>query len=160
MRQIRFRFGGASSVLLLLGFPAATSAQEDVFGRVAGTWRWEYRADDCQENPHTISFSEDRRFMILSYPLSKDTHTVRYEILAIGPSAIRGKMLGETRTTPAGQTVVWDLVLVTPDSYCWHRTDWAPDGCTRLNVRCPVRGAVGPPNWRLLLAGAPVAGGH
>jgi pimeloyl-ACP methyl ester carboxylesterase len=33
---------------------------------------------------------------------------------------------GETRKTESGDRVVWDLILLSPDSYCWRRTDWPP----------------------------------
>ena len=37
--------------------------------------------------------------------------------------------------------VVWDLVLTSPDSYRWHRTDWPARGYTPEVVRCGSRAA-------------------
>jgi hypothetical protein len=78
--------------------------------------------------------------MILRYPQPIDSATgqreVRYEIRDVTPSRNRAFMEGETRTTAAGALVVWDLVLTSPNSYRWHRTDWRPSGYTQEIVRC------------------------
>ena len=61
---------------------------------------------------------------------------VRYRVLQSEPD-LRMAIEGETRMTPTGELVVWDLVLLSPDRYCWHRTDWPHGGCTKAIVRCP-----------------------
>jgi hypothetical protein len=61
-----------------------------------------------------------------------------YDIEQIAPSRIRGTIRGETRTTDAGVPVVWDLVITSPDSYAWHRTDWSTLSLTDAIRRCPA----------------------
>jgi hypothetical protein len=62
--------------------------------------------------------------------------TVRYRVLQSEPN-LRMVIEGETRKTAAGEPVVWDLVLLSNDQFCWHRTDWSPGACTKAIVRCP-----------------------
>lgn len=59
-----------------------------------------------------------------------------YEVIAYTPDSIRLFLVGETRRTSAGELVLWDLVLVSADAYCWHRSDWPQGGCTKRIVRC------------------------
>ena len=56
--------------------------------------------------------------------------------LRVAAADVRGFMLGETRRTPAGELVVWELVLFSPTSYRWHRTDWPETGFTPEVIRC------------------------
>jgi hypothetical protein len=65
-----------------------------------------------------------------------ETMTSRYRILSDSPH-LRVLLEGETRRNPAtNRLVLWDLVLVTPDQYCWHRADGKPGSCSRRIVRC------------------------
>jgi len=59
-----------------------------------------------------------------------------YQVLSESPDSLRMRIVGETRRTHAGEPVVWDLVLLSRDSYCWHRTDWPSQGCTGRVLRC------------------------
>lgn len=59
-----------------------------------------------------------------------------YEIREHARNRIRGFIRGETRRTPDGELVVWDLVLSSPNTYRWHRTDWPWDGYTKEVLRC------------------------
>jgi hypothetical protein len=114
----------------------------DVFRVVEGTWDWAHHENRCQEDPHSITFTPDRAFMILTFvqPDTLEDGTLkrewRYEIRGHTRSIVRGFIHGETRTTPAGELVVWDLVLMDPDTYRWHRTDWEEGGYTGEVVRC------------------------
>ena len=128
-------------VPLLACAPATqqVSRASTIFERVEGQWGWIADGLGCRDNPHTIAFTADRRQMIFSYP--RDTargRETRYEIRAYDDSTIRGFIASppETRRTLNGDLVVWDLVLVAPDVYHWHRTDWPPGGYTRAIVRC------------------------
>lgn len=56
----------------------------------------------------------------------------------MSPTTIRGFITDETRKTPDGRLVVWDLVLTSRNSYAWHRTDWAPGSYTAELRRCPA----------------------
>ena len=105
----------------------------------AGTWGFGVEGASCDDNPHTIEFSADGQFMFLRYSQTVDGEpppVTKYELLGEGPGFMRMAMKGETRTTDEGEPVKWDMVLLTPDSYCWHRTDWQEGGCTQPAHRC------------------------
>jgi hypothetical protein len=63
---------------------------------------------------------------------------VRYEVREHSDKAIRLFMVqpAESRGTDAGELVVWDLILVSRDTYRWRRLDWPASGRTRDVVRC------------------------
>src|SRR5690349_18055410 len=90
----------------------------DVYAVVSGTWNWADRTRGCDDNPFTLSFSPDRETMLLRYarPPEGGVREVRYELRAVTRSGVRGAITGETRLTPAGEPVVWDLVLTSPDT--------------------------------------------
>lgn len=121
-----------------------------MFDYAAGVWDTARGDSTCLENRHEISFSPDRSAMVLTFEgpldsLSNDPN-VRYRILAHGhgildelPYVVRASMNGETRTTEAGELVIWDLVMATPNRYHWHRTDWPDLGVTNAVIRCAGR---------------------
>lgn len=136
-------FAVASAPLLRRAIDVApydVPATTDVFSVAQGTWGW--RRGECDTNPHTISFSPDRRYMLLAFakPVKAATgvtqDTFRYEVRRSTRSSIRGFLLGETRRTDRGDLVVWDLVLSSRDTYRWHRTDWADGLYTSEVARC------------------------
>lgn len=122
--------------------PYVVPDSTDVFKVAAGTWDWSGADGFCRDDPHTITFSPDRKFMILTFanPDTADDGTVkrdfRYEIRGHTRNSIRGFIQGETRRTDGGELVVWDLVLMSPDVYRWHRTDWEEGGLTKPVLRC------------------------
>jgi hypothetical protein len=130
--------------------PAPTPAESQsltVFDFAMGTWDWAKGETTCTGNKHRISFSKDRQEMLLTFEEPIDTATsqriVVYRVVAAGsqlhpelPFVIRAAMEDETRTTAAGDTVVWDLIMATPNRYHWHRTDWPQMGITGAVVRC------------------------
>ena len=106
----------------------------------AGVWGFEAKGASCKDNPHTISFSPDGTEMTLRYSKSFDESPpvqARYKILADGEDYLRMSMYNEDRKTDSGELVVWDLLMLSYDSYCWHRTDWSENGCTQPASRCP-----------------------
>jgi hypothetical protein len=117
-------------------------ADEDIRDVVSGTWDWSKVDDVCQSDMTTFSFSDADDTMILTHPmpivafdgLMHDTFT--YDILEASRNHIRGAIRGETRLTREGVPVVWDLVLTSRHSFCWHRTDWDRESCTDELVRC------------------------
>jgi hypothetical protein len=126
---------------------AASTSAPTVFDLAVGTWDWAKGDSTCQGDRHGISFSPDRREMLLTFDESLDTaskqRVVTYRILAAGskihpevPFVIRAAMEGETRRTDAGELVVWDLILATPNRYHWHRTDWPNLAITGAIIRC------------------------
>jgi hypothetical protein len=116
----------------------------------SGKWGFDVDGVRCGENPHTIEFLPDGRTMTLSYEKGVDDAprlVATYTLIGEGPGCMRMKLQGETRETESGDLVQWDLVFLSPDSYCWHRTDWQEGGCTQPAVRCsvtpdrPIKGA-------------------
>jgi hypothetical protein len=106
---------------------------------VTGTWGTEFEGAKCSDNPHTLTFSAGGQMMTLAYAksLNADPPTkVEYQIIGEGKGFIRMQKLTETETGGDGQLVMWDIVLLGPDSFCWHRSDWADDGCTKPITRC------------------------
>lgn len=116
--------------------------QSDIFSAVAGTWDWSGADGFCSINPHTITFSPDHDVMMLRFrepwtdSVGIEHQVAEYEIREHTRNRIRGFIRGETRRTPDGRLVVWDLVLTGPDVYRWHRTDWAVGGYTKDVLRC------------------------
>lgn len=106
----------------------------------SGAWGWEVDSATCDDNPHTIEFSPDRKTMTLRYAVGVEDQppmVATYSVIEQSANYLRMKMSGETRLDPDGETVVWDLVLLSADSYCWHRSDWQEGGCTQPATRCP-----------------------
>ncbi|MEZ4217342.1 MAG: hypothetical protein R3E88_12740 [Myxococcota bacterium] len=109
----------------------------------AGTWGWTELGPSCAENPHSITFSADHEFMELQMrdPTTarwgETVQTVRYRVLGwTREGHLRTQIIGEKETAPDGSLLVWDLVRLSPDRYCWHRADWALDECTAPMERC------------------------
>jgi len=57
----------------------------------------------------------------------KEYRQVRYQILAVSGDKATLSLENETRKTPEGFPVVWELVLVEPAQYRW-RASHAPPG--------------------------------
>ena len=117
---------------------------EGFFTIASGAWDWEGADSLCVANPHTISFSPDHAVMYLAHRVpwtdsaGKEHRVAVYDIQDHSPSQVRGLIRGETRRTEAGDPVVWDLILTSPNSYAWHRTDWPSSGRTKGVRRCPA----------------------
>lgn len=132
----------ALAVTVYFLYTRAYPGEGDVFAEVEGRWAWTGREGGCVSDWHRITFSPDHRVMMItnSKPYERadgawDSVAV-YDIVAHGPGWIRGAIRGETRLTPEGEPVVWDLVLRAPDRYAWHRTDWYRGGYTAAVRRC------------------------
>lgn len=115
-----------------------------VFSQATGTWDWSTSEGFCVNNPHTISFSPDHAVMMItsrrpwSDSIADTSRVAIYDISEHTTSYIRGAIRGESRVTPAGEPVVWDLILTSRDSYSWHRTDWLFNAKTGDIKRCPA----------------------
>jgi hypothetical protein len=102
----------------------------DMYVLAAGTWDWSGAEEFCEKNPHTISFSPDKKVMSIRHkePWTDSAGVVHrvaeYDLEEVTPRHLRGQIRGERRQTPAGEPVVWDLVPTSRDSYRWHRVDW------------------------------------
>ena len=123
--------------------PYVVPAGSDIFAAVQGRWAWTTKVGGCTNDWHRISFTPDRNVMTIAsskpYKTADGTFdsVAVYDVVAHTQSWIRGAIRGETRLTPDGRPVVWDLVLRSADRYVWHRTDWALGGYTREVKRCP-----------------------
>lgn len=124
----------------LIAVPAA--ARDPLLGHFEGTWGTPGTVGSCEENASTIRFSEDGTQMAISYsqPVPGFDETPRtdftYQVLGVAGSSVRMSLDGEVRTTPSGNLVIWDLVRLSGEAYCWHRADWEPDVCTPPRIRC------------------------
>ncbi|MFL5560733.1 MAG: hypothetical protein ACJ79K_04575 [Gemmatimonadaceae bacterium] len=119
--------------------PYAVKPPDDIFHVAEGTWGRTVGAKTCTNGPQRISFTADRSMMVIEY--ADDSGAVRkarYELRSVSPTTIRGFIIDETRKTPEGTLVVWDLVLTSRDSFAWHRTDWSPGAYTAEMRRCPA----------------------
>jgi len=127
--------------------PPAHSRKLSVYGLAEGTWDWAHGDSTCLGNRHTISFSPDHKDMLITFEQPADTassqRVFRYRITAAGdgvlpdlPFVIRAKMEGEDRKTDSGETVVWDMIMASPNRYHWHRMDWPGVGVTGAVIRC------------------------
>jgi hypothetical protein len=62
----------------------------------------------------------------------------RYRILSVGESSIRVALENEPRLDPNGKPVVWHIVVVDDETYCWGRDDWPKGLCTPPRKRCRI----------------------
>lgn len=106
-----------------------------------GTWGW--NSDQCENNPMTISFSEDGRYMYHDSPKGmyttdkeKSTERAIYVVHTQSEKYLVTSLESEDRKDDRGNLVSWDLVIQTSDSFCWHRADWKEGSCTKSMVRC------------------------
>lgn len=123
----------------LLRRPAYEVSDVDIAKVVVGRWDWSTRLNPCSDSTHTIAVSDDKKVMTITqdYLPASDTDRVAvYDIQRLSRSSLRGAIRGETRRTDDGVPVVWDLVLLGPTEYHWHRTDWNAWGYTASIIRC------------------------
>jgi uncharacterized protein len=121
-------------------------ADSAIFRTAAGTWDWSKGDSTCTTSRrHSISFSPDFREMRIRFAVAEPGRdsVYRYRIFGVGDNVvagwervIRAAMEGETRTTANGALAVWDLVLMSPNRFHWHRTDWDQANLTDAVVRC------------------------
>ncbi|MCW8196739.1 hypothetical protein F6455_18255 [Proteobacteria bacterium 005FR1] len=120
--------------------PPGTSANQDLRKTLTGAWAW--NEEQCAADPIRISFSEDGSLMyhrnkkgLYLGDKSSPKERVVYQILAASERGMRTMIEGEDRKTPEGDTVGWDLILLSDDAFCWHRWDW-PEECTQPLISC------------------------
>ncbi len=119
--------------------PYEVKPPDDVFQVAAGTWGWGTGERACAKSPQRVTFTPDHSVMLIESANDSGGMTVtQYTLQWSSPSTIRGLITDETRLTPEGQPVVWDLVLMSPNTFRWHRTDWARGAFTGELTRCPV----------------------
>jgi len=122
--------------------PYLVAEGTDIRDVVAGRWSWTTEKPPCGDAAHIIAFEDSGTVMtIRSSDIAADSGVVvtTYDITQTTRSSIRGAIRGETRMTDDGKPVVWDLVLVGPSEYRWHRTDWPLTAVSYTGAvkRCP-----------------------
>ncbi len=140
--SVRISYWAAAASLLSVACATTPTSGDDWAAVLYGSWGWTQGELTCEANPHEIAFSSGRRFIDLEFrepvPGARGTpeRHYRYRVLKLGSSSARMQIEGETRMTDEGELVVWDLVMLTHDEYCWHRTDWPAGACTARIARC------------------------
>lgn len=113
-----------------------------VFEQLVGNWDEEH-PDFCKK-PHVLSFDDDKSTMTVEYSevgwvTESDSRKVfRYRILSTNHSALRTQLDNEPRLDDRGTPVVWHIVVVDADTYCWGRDDWPEGACTPPRKRCKI----------------------
>lgn len=138
--------------------PYVVPAGEDLYATVSGVWDWNGETGRC-DDPHEITFDSLHHVMMLTEasPIV-DEDGIPQQIFVYDITehrgAIRGRIRGEKRLTPAGIPVVWDLVLRSHDSYEWRRTDLTYFDASATIERCrpgqitpAQRAALDHPEW-------------
>jgi hypothetical protein len=111
-----------------------------VFDQLVGQWD-EVHPGSC-ESTHTISFDRDKSMMMVEYDevgwvTESDSRKVfRYRILGAKDPVLRTQLENEPRLDDQGKPVVWHIVVVDADTYCWGRDDWPQGACTTPRKRC------------------------
>lgn len=117
-------------------------ADTDIYMLAAGSWDWSGAEGFCEKNPHTISFSPDRKLMTIRHrePWTDSAGVIHwaaeYDLQEASRRHLRGQIRGELRRTATGDPVVWDLVPTSRNSYRWHRVDWPSWTLTGEVRRC------------------------
>lgn len=127
-------------LVLIQGCVSDPSIRKDL----PGTWVWSNTESTCESGAQKYVISGDGSQVFVSITgstiaLDETTQAERlvYDIIREAPRVMRMKIIGESRKTDDGKVVVWDLVLKSKDSFCWHRTDWPNEACTRVLNKCP-----------------------
>lgn len=125
--------------------PVPNTEAPSVRDHLPGRWDRTDASPRCDLEAAQYSFSADGRQVRVWVPTGIYLGevalgpTAAYEIIDATPGVMRMSLIGETRSTEAGLPVVWDLLMLDTDSFCWHRTDWPVGACTKLWTRCPER---------------------
>ena len=132
----------ATIAIFVGALSCATPEARDWKTFLSGSWGWLQGKPGCEENPHTITFSDDGEYLVVKTrdPVTTESgeteQITRYAIAEMRPTYLRMHNVGETRRTWDGELAVWHLVSSSEDSYCWRRTDWGIDDCTARAERC------------------------
>jgi len=113
---------------------------------ITGSWAPETKVGQvCRESPPTYSFSNDGALMYVTSDsglyMSEGGgkfNKLTYQIVGEGQYSLRTIIEGEERRTANGNVVMWDLVLLSENRFCWHRSDWDSNSCTQEFRRCNV----------------------
>jgi len=124
--------------------PPHAGAEPSIRSALPGRWDWADASPRCGDSAAQFVFAEEDRQVRVHVPAGVYLGTTplgadaTYQIVREWPRVLRMRMLGETRLTETGDLAVWDLVLLDVDSFCWRRTDWKPEACTKRLTRCEM----------------------
>ena len=99
---------------------------------------WSQSKRGCRVLPAVKTFSDDGKFMFVNSIDSEKSgaEEIKYVILSESERVMRMRIDGELRKTPSGELVVWDLIVHNENQFCWRRTDWPMNACTKKVKRC------------------------
>ena len=104
-----------------------------------GEWSWVSEEDSCAKAVQVIEFNESQTLMTMHWEdRSGENQGVvyKYNIQEINGSNIKADMIGEERKNKSNELVSWNLVVKSPELYCWNRTDWPMTSCTNDMYKC------------------------
>jgi len=116
----------------------------NIFQAVEGKWTLSGASGNCDTNWMTVHFTPDHADMLLLRPQStsqsggRRDSLSRYPLLGHTRHSIQVVRRGETSLNTDSTPVVWDLILRSPNTYAWHRSDWLPITFTHDLRRCPT----------------------
>lgn len=120
-----------------------SSTASPIRSQLPGRWDWAEASPRCGDTAAELSLTDDGDGLRVRVATGVYIGTIllgpeaKYTILAESQEVLRVQLDGETRRTAAGAVVLWDVVLLDPDQFCWHRADWTSDVCTKPLRRCP-----------------------
>lgn len=134
----------SAMLIVAVGLAGCASPQQrsSVFEQLVGNWDEEHPGF-CK-NPHALSFDDSKSTMMVEYAevgwvtKSDSRKMFRYRILGANHSSLRTQLENEPRLDDKGNPVVWHIVVVDADTYCWGRDDWPEGACTPPRRRCKV----------------------
>lgn len=130
----------------LLAGPAPAASPAAVVEALAGWWDEGLEsAGLCSpgRNLHRHVLSADGRR--ITWELEREikrhngamTRTYTYDILGAETRSLTLRLVDEVRTIETGDPIVWELVLVAPDTFRWRATHWSEPGYNRVvGKRC------------------------
>lgn len=136
------RIGLAVVALLASGTAAGWRPVESLspYDILPGQWGWS--SADCERMPAKISFAKSGKRMHVRHPTELEgpveLKLTSYTVTGRKGNALAMRMDGEDCRDDAGRLVAWDAVVLDHDTYCWRRSDWRPENCTKPLRRCPA----------------------
>ena len=130
------------AALLLCATPCVAKA--DAFQRLPGLYGDPHPVmESCEWTRQRLTLSQDsQRGAIEVLVLDVDGQyfvgsDIAFTIRRTTPDGAEIEFDDDDGRTPSGALVVWELrLLINPDRYCWHRTDWPADQCINMVQRC------------------------
>ena len=129
-------------VALQAGCSSLPEGQRRHVAWLEGTWEVP-GIESCAALPRNVQFAPLRSKLYITYPhdsTNSDGESFQtkwvYRVLSATEERIRVSLMGEDRLDPSGLPVTWDIRKLSPDQYCWRRSDWPFEECTVARTRC------------------------